>query len=149
MSTPPSDRDVERLTGAVHLLIRALLIAGRAGQPAEGKLPFNALYFHMLGVLYERGALRPSHLASTLNVARTTLSTASKALQKRGLVQQTVDPQDGRAHLLRLTVEGRDITEAIRRQDRRNMRSLLERVDPERRNIVIEVLEQVSEEVSV
>ncbi len=132
----------------MHLLIRALLISGRAGAPAEGRLPFNPLYFHMLGVLMETGPMRPTDIASTLGVPRTTLSTASKALQARGLIDQSADPSDGRAQILSLSNDGLDVAKAIKRQDLKNMKTLLEMVDPERRRIVIDVLEEVTEAIS-
>ncbi|MEO1041194.1 MAG: MarR family transcriptional regulator [Pseudomonadota bacterium] len=146
-ASPFSD-DAKRLARSVHLLIRSLLVAGRAGQPAEGKIPFNPLYFHLLGLLLENEAMRPSALASTLGVSRTTLSTASKALQARGLLAQSPDPADGRAQILRLTPDGLDVVQAIRRQDLRNMELLLAQVGPDQRSLVIEVLEQVAEKVS-
>ncbi|MEM7739309.1 MAG: MarR family transcriptional regulator [Pseudomonadota bacterium] len=146
-TTPFSD-DARRLARSVHVLIRSLLVAGRAGQPAEGKVPFNPLYFHLLGLLAENQAMRPSALAATLGVSRTTLSTASKALQARGLLAQSADPADGRAQILRLTPDGLDVVEAIRRQDLRNMELLLEQVGPDQRSMVIDVLEQVAEKIS-
>ncbi|MEL7485917.1 MAG: MarR family transcriptional regulator [Pseudomonadota bacterium] len=147
-SASPSPRDVDRLRQSVHLLVRTFLVAGRAGEPAEGKIPFNALYFHMLGVLTEAETMRPTALADMLGVPRSTLSTASKALQRRGLIDQSADPADGRAQILRLTEEGRRVANAIKRQDHKNMRTLLEMVDPARRKIVIDVLEDVSSRIS-
>jgi len=144
----PTAREADRLATAVHLLIRALLVSGRAGPPAEGKIPFNPLYFHMLGLLMDAGPMRPTQLAQALGVARSTLSTASKALQARDLVEQTSDPSDGRAQILRLTAEGTDVAKAIRRQDRKNMKALLQLIDLKRRSVVIDVLEEVSQSVN-
>ncbi|MEM8771829.1 MAG: MarR family transcriptional regulator [Pseudomonadota bacterium] len=141
--TSPSDDEIDRLARVIRSLIRELLIAGRVGAPAEGKIPFNPLYFHMLGHLLNHRRARPSELAAFLGVARTTLSTASKALQSRGLIKQAPDPEDGRAQMLVLTTEGRKVAQAIRRQDRKNMKLLLERIDPAARSILIETIEQV------
>ncbi|MEM9839958.1 MAG: MarR family winged helix-turn-helix transcriptional regulator [Pseudomonadota bacterium] len=140
----PSDEEIERLRRSVHLLIRALLVSGRAGAPAEGKLPFNPLTFQILGLLRDTGPMRPSAIAAILNVPRTTLSTASKALQARGIIEQLADPDDGRAQILKLSVGGADVAEAIKRQDRRNMETLLHMIDPKRRRVVVDVLDEIS-----
>lgn len=140
----PSAEEIDRLAVAIHLLIRALLVAGRAGAPAEGRIPFNPLYFHILGLLMESGSMRPTQLAEILGVPRSTLSTASKALQARGLVNQAPDPSDGRAQILTLSKEGVEVANAIKRQDRKNMKLLLQLVDTKRRKIIIDVLEELS-----
>ena len=145
----PSIQEVNRLRTAVHLLIRALLVSGTRGAPAEGRIPFNPLYFHILGLLKEHGSTRPSALAVTLQVPRSTLSTASKALQTRKLILESPDPEDGRAKVLSLTKDGLDVANAIERQDQKNMKLMLELVDAERRAIVVDVLEEISQLLAV
>ena len=132
-----------KLAMAVHLMIRVFLVAGRAGAPAEGKIPFNPLYFHILGHLLREGATRPSTLASLLGTARTTLSTASKALKKRGLISTKPDPDDGRAQVLELTRDGRDVAEAIQRQDKQNMTIILRMFDADEQKQVVDVFERI------
>ncbi|MEM6899693.1 MAG: MarR family transcriptional regulator [Pseudomonadota bacterium] len=144
----PSSENIERLRQIVHLLIRSFLVSGRAGLPAEGKLPFNPLYFHLLGYLREHGATRPSHLAEVLDVAKTTVSTASSALQKRGLLHKLSDPDDGRAHLLALTEDGSIVAQSIYRQDVANMKLLLEQLDQSQHNALLDQLEQVVSGIS-
>ncbi len=146
--TAPSPVEVERLRKAVHLLIRALLVSGTGGAPAEGKIPFNPLYFHMLGMLSENKSMRPSSLAELLNVPRSTLSSASKALQARSLIAESADPEDGRAKVLRLTQDGKKVASAIKRQDEKNMKLMLGLVDAERRAIVLDVLDEISQLIS-
>jgi len=45
-------------------------------------------------------------VASLLAMDRTTLTAALKVLERRGLVETTVDPKDRRGRLLRLTDDG-------------------------------------------
>lgn len=116
--------DVETLAAAISGIIGGLLVAGRRGAPAEGRLPFNPLYFHMLRRLAE-APRRPSEIADALGVSRTTLSTAARALGSRGLVAREPDPDDARAVRLSLTAEGAEVVAAIRRQDRRNAEAML------------------------
>lgn len=141
--TRPEAKNIERLRSVVHLLIRAFLVSGRAGRPAQGKLPFNPLYFHMLGHIREHGPTRPSILAEILEVPKTTLSTASKALQNRGLLEQTRDPEDGRAQLLVLTHDGLETATAILEQDLANMQVLLSQLDPDEHAPLLDQLERV------
>ena len=51
-------------------------------------------------------------VAALLAMDRTTLTANLKPLQRRGLLQVTVDPQDRRGRLLALTDEGRDVLAA-------------------------------------
>lgn len=144
----PSSRQIDQLAAAVRTVMREMLIVGRAGQPAEGLLPFNPLYFHFLGELLDHGNLRPSELATRLGVARSTLSTASRALQSRQLIRQHPDPIDGRARQLGLTPKGKKTAEAIRRQDRENMRLLLSQVTTGQRRQMVDVMETVAAKLS-
>lgn len=141
--TSPDAENVERLRLIVHLLIRAFLVSGRAGDPAQGRLPFNPLYFHMLGHIREHGPTRPSVLATVLEVPKTTISTASKALQGRGLLKPMQDPNDGRAQLLALTKEGTETAQAILRQDRSNMEMLLSQLSHKEHGPLLDQLEHV------
>ena len=123
------NQQAKRLREVIHFLIRLFLVSGRSGAPAEGRLPFNPLYFHMLGHLRESGPTRPSDLAEKFEVARSTVSTASNALINRGLMEKQPDPTDGRAHLLALTEEGSEVAQAIYRQDIVNMTLLLDQLE--------------------
>ena len=139
----PSDENIERLRHIVHLLIRAFLVSGRAGAPAQGKLPFNPLYFHILGFIRENGPTRPSTLADVLDVPKTTLSTASKVLQTRDLLKPMPDPDDGRAQRLALTPMGKETAQAILAQDVQNMEIMLSQLSAEEHDPLLDQLERV------
>ena len=136
--TTPKDENIERLRLVVHALIRAFLVSGRAGSPAQGRLPFN-----MLGHIRENGPTRPSALANVLEVPKTTISTASKALQNRGLMEQARDPEDGRAQLLALTRDGMAPATAILQQALANMQILLSQLSPDAHAPLLDQLEKV------
>lgn len=140
--------EVEQVAGAISLIIKALLVAGRKGAPAEGRIPFNPLYFHLLRILDAQGQTRPSEIASTLSVPRTTVSTAVKALQKRGLLETAPDKSDGRAIVVALTEEGKEVVAAIQRQDRRNAQAMLNLLDPSERKSFIATLVKVGNGVN-
>lgn len=111
-------------------------MAGRQGEPAERRLPFNPLHFHILRRLAETPR-RPSGIADALGVSRTTLSTAVNALEGRGLPVRGPDPDDARAKRLSLTTAGREVVAAIRRQDRRNAEAMLALLDEEERDAFV------------
>ena len=140
----PEDPQIDALTGHVSQIIRALLVAGRNGAPAEGRIPFNPLYFHMLRMIGAGQGVRPSDLADALSVPRTTISTAVKSLVGRGLVQTEADKSDGRALNLTPTPEGHEVVEAILRQDRRNAAAMLAALAPEDREAFVAAIGQVA-----
>lgn len=138
-------RESERLARAISVLIRTLLVTGRKGAPAEGKIPFNPLYFHLLRYLNAQGPTRPSVLAGVFGVSKTTLSTAAKALEKRNLLEKEPDPDDGRAHRLVLKQEGAEVVAAIERQDLRNSHAMLNSLDPDQVEPFLAAMERIAE----
>ena len=48
-------------------------------------------------------------VASLLAMDRTTLTAALKPLERRGLVEVSADPKDGRSRLLKLTAKGQTL----------------------------------------
>ncbi|MEM8795907.1 MAG: MarR family transcriptional regulator [Pseudomonadota bacterium] len=138
----------EELARYVNLIIRALLVAGRSGAPAEGRIPFNPLYFNMLRSISAEGAVRPSHLADILSVPRSTVSTAVKSLEKRGLVFTSPDKTDRRALCVSLTEEGADVLEAILRQDMRNSGAMLSALHEEEKDLFVAMVGRVAKGVS-
>jgi DNA-binding MarR family transcriptional regulator len=120
-----SPTQAEQLARVLHTLIHVFLVAERGGAPAEGKLKFNPLHFHILGRLAQLGPLRSSVLASGLGVRRSTLSSAADRLARLGMIARHDDPNDGRAVLFALTDLGRATADAIKRQDLRNATTLL------------------------
>lgn len=137
-----------RLRAAMRLIVRAFLVTGRAGSPAEGRIPFNPLYFNILVFIRENGSTAPMALASVLGVARTTLSTASKALETRGLVAKHPNAQDKRSHNLVLTEEGEQVADAILRQDLRNADAILNALDKADADTFVQLLEQAANKLS-
>jgi DNA-binding MarR family transcriptional regulator len=135
--------DAEKLAGVLHTFVHVFLVAERSGAPAEGKLKFNPLHFHILGRLSQQGTLRSSTLAEQLGVRRSTLSSAAERLFGLGLVMRHEDPSDGRAVLFALTPEGQATADAIKRQDLRNAATLLDQLTFEERSAFVPLMEKV------
>jgi DNA-binding MarR family transcriptional regulator len=68
--------------------------------------------FSLLMSLNRPGAPSIGAVASVLAMDRTTLTANLKPLEKRGLVEITVDPNDKRGRLLKLTAEGQALLQA-------------------------------------
>ncbi len=143
-----SDDRTKELGLYLNLIIRALLVAGKQGAPAEGLIPFNPLYFNMLRILQAEGRCRPSHLADELSVPRSTISTAVTALVKRGIVQSEKDQSDGRAISLSLTPQGTEVIAAIIRQDLKNAAAILSALDDQEQKSLLSALSKVSDRLS-
>src|SRR5215207_2158533 len=57
--------------------------------------------------------LRPSELAVRNQLSRQTINDLLSDLEKRGYLERTLDPTDGRARIVRLTERGWDLTQVI------------------------------------
>ncbi|GAA4506609.1 MarR family transcriptional regulator [Actinoallomurus oryzae] len=78
-----------------------------------------AAYGLLIG-MHDCARSRPSDLADYFGVGKPTISRQVKVLEQLGLIERRPDPDDGRAHLLVLTDEGRRRVEIARaaRQNR-------------------------------
>lgn len=142
------DEHTDELAGHLNGIIRALLVAGRRGAPAEGRIPFNPLYFNILRVLKSDGPCRPSQVAEFLAVPRTTMSTAVKALTRKGLIIASKDQADGRAIALSLSDEGKEVLAAILRQDKRNSQAMLAALDSDEREAFVKAIGKIADKIN-
>ncbi|WP_329529456.1 MarR family winged helix-turn-helix transcriptional regulator [Streptomyces sp. NBC_01462] len=99
--------DPRRAPEAVGL--RYLSLAYRLGQTVDGVMARDGLSLartRVLEVLNLRGAIRQSVLAQALGQAPRSVTQSVEALESRGLVARTPDPDDGRCKLVLLTAQG-------------------------------------------
>lgn len=139
---------VKMLRTSLNVIIKTLLVAGRSGLPAEGKIPFNPLYFNILRMVGAAGAIRPSNVADDLSVPRTTVSTAFKALSKIKLIETIPDPTDKRAINVMLSHNGEEVLAAIIRQDIRNADAMLSLLDENEREKFVKLTHKISSGLS-
>lgn len=138
----------EQLAKHISTIIKNLLVTGRQGAPAEGRLAFNPLHFQMLRIVGANQATRPSDIADELAVPRTTISAAVKALQNKGLVLTAADETDGRAIAISLTDDGKEVLAAIERQDNRNATAMLEALSPQERPKFLEAMGKIANAIA-
>ncbi len=62
----------------------------------------------VLGVVHDRGRVRPGHIAAALNVDPSVVSRQLATLERHRLISRGTDPDDGRAELISLTESGRE-----------------------------------------
>ncbi|WP_067664749.1 MarR family winged helix-turn-helix transcriptional regulator [Nocardia miyunensis] len=83
-----------------------------------------AAYGLLIG-MYDRARSRPSDLAEYFGVGKATISRQVKVLEQLGLIERRPDPDDGRAHLLVLTDEGRRRLETARTARQQRFHAML------------------------
>ncbi|WP_172839375.1 MarR family winged helix-turn-helix transcriptional regulator [Tateyamaria omphalii] len=132
----------------VRTLMRVMLVSERTQPQHQHVIRFNALDFHTLGMLRQGAPVRATAIADALGIAPTTISSVVSRLIKRGLIIRAQSADDRRAFDLSLTDEGREIAEAIHRQDLRNMNLFLSALDDEDQNRLLDILGQVVRRVA-
>jgi DNA-binding MarR family transcriptional regulator len=117
--------------------------AQRAGELAEAALqPFGLKVRHygVLVTLRQFGGMSQQELGARLQIDRTTMVAVVDELSRRGLVEREADPDDRRAHVVRITGVGyHTLVEAAVGMTKADD-SLLVRLTPEQRAQVSDVL---------
>ncbi|MEV6661519.1 MarR family winged helix-turn-helix transcriptional regulator [Nocardia fluminea] len=102
---------------AAQGLIRELFFVGRAirsalSHPEEGDLLPGGI--GVLGSLEAKGPCRQVELAGELCISQSTLSRHVAELVSSGNIARRADPSDGRASLVHVTDQGRDLLRRVR-----------------------------------
>ncbi len=107
MSSAPGERglDIDALTTAIEDFTTIFIRL-----PSVRRLNFSAL--SVLHTLARNGPMRLTALTATEQLKQPALTSLAAKLERDGLVARRPDPRDGRAVLLSLTQEGRDIVES-------------------------------------
>jgi DNA-binding MarR family transcriptional regulator len=97
----------------VAALERELAVFVRRARAASERMSrevhpdLDAAAYGLLAHLADHGPQRPSDLADHVGVGKATITRQLKPLEALGLVERLPDAEDGRAHRLTLTGEGR------------------------------------------
>ncbi|MFR9796512.1 MarR family winged helix-turn-helix transcriptional regulator [Streptomyces sp. MS06] len=136
--------DVDAVTRAV-LTASRLLVAVSARSLAAVQDRVTLPQFRMLVVLSTRGATKLVALAELLQVAPSTAMRMVDRLIAAGLADRQVNPDNRRETLLQLTDEGRRIVSDVTAQRRSEIASIVERLDPHQRAVLVEALTAFTE----
>lgn len=100
----PALESTQHLATAMNRLGRALRSAGHRWE--QMSIPMRRSDVTVLRWLSERGECRPGDIAESLGLNPSVISRQLTSLEAERLVVRRVDPEDGRAGLVRLSPEG-------------------------------------------
>jgi len=105
------------------LLRRARALSAEMGREAHPELDSEA--YGLLAGVHDYSWARASELALHFGLGKATVSRQLKVLAQLGLIEREPDPDDGRAHVLVLTEEGRQRLEHARTARRKRWHAVL------------------------
>ncbi len=104
-----------------RLLTNRAYLLGRLGREARRQFTqiisaweLNSSHYGILLLLEEIGQASQQHLAHVLTIDRANMVALLDVLEKRGLLERTVDPLDRRRHVVKLTTVGREEMRQLR-----------------------------------
>jgi DNA-binding MarR family transcriptional regulator len=122
---------------------RAARMVGRRFDDALRPLGLTNGQFSLLASLNRPGPAAMGSVATLLAVDRTTLTAALKPLQRRGLIEVAVNPDDQRSRLLTLTPAGRSLLASavpVWRRTHAEVEGQLGKIDPETLRVALRAL---------
>ncbi|MBD3663832.1 MarR family winged helix-turn-helix transcriptional regulator [Sulfitobacter aestuariivivens] len=136
-----------RLLDSVRQLMHVMLVSERTAPEHQHVIRFNALDFHLLGLLREQGSLRASDAAEQIGIAPTTASSVIARLKSRGLIERTQSKTDRRAYDIALSDKGLEIAQTIHAQDIQNMGVFLSALTASEQDMLIALMGKVATHV--
>ncbi|RDH80200.1 MarR family transcriptional regulator [Mycolicibacterium moriokaense] len=121
-----------------------------ASQRARLPLPFAQ--GRLLSTIEDQGAARISDLAALDHCSQPTMTMQVRRLEDAELVSRTVDPDDARAVLIRITDKGVDVLRQVRLDRGAAIDPYLERLDDADRQTLqgaVEVMRKLLDDASV
>lgn len=96
---------------AVETIQREMTAFARRARASAGRMhpELSLVSYTLLGHLEERDGCRATDLAAHYALDKSTVSRQVTALERTGLIERRLDPEDHRVQVLHLTDEGRHI----------------------------------------
>lgn len=143
---PGLENDARELQNALSKLVRAYQFRDR-----------NRICYHDVSVtqcyaisaLISNKAMTAKELAAKLYLDKSTTSRAVDSLEKKGYIQRTLDPNDGRARILEVTEKGRELHARIEQDQVNEMKKLLEDFDPDVRHATIRLFSKLAQTATI
>ncbi|MFC7016673.1 MarR family winged helix-turn-helix transcriptional regulator [Streptomyces viridiviolaceus] len=112
---------------AVETIQREMTAFARRARASAGRMhpELSLVSYTLLGHLEERGGCRATDLAAHYALDKSTVSRQVAALERTGLVERRVDPDDHRVQVLHLTESGRRILAQVTESRRTAFRERL------------------------
>ncbi|GAA3133820.1 MarR family winged helix-turn-helix transcriptional regulator [Streptomyces rameus] len=112
---------------AVETIQREMTIFARRARASAGRMhpELSLVSYTLLGHLEERDGCRATDLAAHYALDKSTVSRQVAALERSGLIERRLDPEDHRVQVLHLTEAGREILAQVTRSRRAAFRERL------------------------
>ena len=105
---------------------------------------FHPREFGLMTVVAKRPGITQQDLAALARVDPSTMVALLDDLEKRGIAERRVDPDDRRRRAVHLTDEGRKQMQVLQREARKAANSFLEPLDEEERETLNALLRKLS-----
>lgn len=126
----------DEIVDSVLSASRALVaVAARSLAAAEEEVTLPQ--YRVLVLLASRGSLRAVDLADALYVTRSTVTRMSDRLDRKGLITRTRPANDRRTVIATITPAGRALVDAVTRRRKREIRSILRKMEPDLRAALV------------
>ncbi|GAB1331157.1 MarR family winged helix-turn-helix transcriptional regulator [Streptomyces sennicomposti] len=112
---------------AVEAIQREMTVFARRARASAGRMhpELSLVSYTLLGHLEERGGCRATDLAAHYALDKSTVSRQVGALERTGLIERRLDPEDHRVQVLHLTDAGRQILAQVTESRRAAFRERL------------------------
>ncbi|OSZ56872.1 MarR family transcriptional regulator [Streptomyces pharetrae CZA14] len=112
---------------AVEAIQREMTAFARRARASAGRMhpELSLVSYTLLGHLEERGGCRATDLATHYALDKSTVSRQVAALERAGLIERRVDPDDHRVQVLHLTGAGRQLLAQVTESRRAAFRERL------------------------
>ncbi|MGW4223499.1 MarR family winged helix-turn-helix transcriptional regulator [Streptomyces bauhiniae] len=112
---------------AVETIHREMTSFARRARASAGRMhpELSLVSYTLLGHLEERGGCRATDLASHYALDKSTVSRQVGALERAGLIERRLAPEDARVQVLHLTAAGEEILAQVTRSRRAAFRERL------------------------
>lgn len=112
---------------AVETIQREMTVFARRARASAGRMhpELSLVSYTLLGHLEERGGCRATDLAAHYALDKSTVSRQVGALERTGLIERRLDPEDHRVQVLHLTDAGRRILAQVTESRRAAFRERL------------------------
>ncbi len=112
---------------AVETIQREMTIFARRARASAGRMhpELSLVSYTLLGHLEESGGCRATDLAAHYALDKSTVSRQVGALERAGLIERRLDPEDHRVQVLHLTEAGQEILAQVTQSRRAAFRERL------------------------
>ena len=125
-------------------VIGLLMQAGRRLRTRHPEDQVDPSTFPLAKQLMCHDGMRLSDLAAAVELDASTVSRQIKQLEDKGIVERAADPDDGRASLIRITADGRDILQAAFRRRFERLKVVLEPWSQHDRDLLQDLLTRLA-----